>query len=143
MDLQTEWIVGFVDGEGVFHISIKENEIIPEFAIIQHQQDVQVLHAMKAYFGCGVVRKCHNNRLAYQVRGIEQLMEHIVPFFEKHPLKTKKNLDFIWFRKVLIKITRREHLTFDGFEEIQKIEGKMNRSNLRYSPALLETKEIN
>ena len=133
MDLNAQWIVGFVDGEGCFHIGINKNQemklgvqVLPEFTVVQHQVDEQVLYALKAYFGCGVVRKNHGTRLCYRVRGQENLRNKIVPFFEKHQLKTRKRIDFAKFRRVLLLMEKREHLTADGLEKIRQIKTTMN-----------------
>ena len=146
MNLNAEWITGFVDGEGCFHVGVSRHEqmsigyqVLPEFTVVQHSRDVQVLHALKSYFGCGVVRRNHGDRMAYRVRKREHLMRHIVPFFMKHQLKTKKRLDFIKFRKVLLRMEKGDHLTPEGLEVIRMIAGKMNRGQLRESPARLET----
>ncbi len=150
MNLEAEWIVGFVDGEGCFHVSINEHkemttgfQVLPEFTVVQHERDIQVLHALKAYFGCGVVRRNHGDRMAYRVRSIEHLLKYILPFFEKHALKTKKRVDFLKFRQILLKIQLNEHLTTEGLEEIRVIKDQMNRGKLRESPTLLETEEMN
>jgi len=133
MDLNAQWIVGFVDGEGCFHIGINKNQemtlgvqVLPEFTVVQHQVDEQVLYALKAYFGCGVVRKNHGTRLCYRVRGHQNLLERIIPFFEKHQLKTRKRVDFAKFRKVVRLMEKREHLTEDGLEKIRQIKTTMN-----------------
>ena len=133
MDLNAQWIVGFVDGEGCFHIGINKNQemklgvqVLPEFTVVQHEVDEQVLHALKAYFGCGVVRKNHGTRLCYRVRGHENLLHKILPFFEKHQLKTRKRVDFAKFRKVVLQMEKGEHLTHDGLEKIREIKTTMN-----------------
>ena len=133
MDLNAQWIVGFVDGEGCFHIGINKNQemklgvqVLPEFTVVQHQVDEQVLYALKAYFGCGVVRKNHGTRLCYRVRGQENLRNKIVPFFEKHKLKTRKRIDFAKFRRVLLLMEKGDHLTADGLEKIRQIKATMN-----------------
>jgi hypothetical protein len=133
MDLNAQWIVGFVDGEGCFHVGIHKNQtmklgvqVLPEFTVVQHQVDVQVLHAFKDYFGCGVVRKNHGTRLCYRVRGQENLLYKILPFFEKHQLKTRKRVDFAKFRKILLLMQKEEHLTPDGLEKIRQIKATMN-----------------
>jgi hypothetical protein len=138
MNLEAQWIVGFVDGEGCFHVGINRHsdmkvgyQVLPEFTVVQHERDVQVLHALKATFGCGVVRKNHGDRMAYRVRGKEHLLERIIPFFEKHPLKTKKRVDFAKFRRVLLQMERGEHLTKEGVEEIRRIASQMNRGQSR------------
>ncbi|RMD66234.1 hypothetical protein D6833_01735 [Candidatus Parcubacteria bacterium] len=82
---------------------------------------------MKAYVDCGVVRKNHRDRWAYRVRDRRHLMQRIVPFFMKHPLKTKKRVDFLKFRRVLRLMEDGEHLTCEGMEKIRHIADRMNR----------------
>ena len=134
MMLEAQWITGFTDGEGCFHVSINPHkemsvgyQVLPEFTVVQHIRDIQILHAMKAYFKCGVVRTNHGDRYAYRVRSIEHLASIIIPFFEKNSLKTMKNLDFLAFRDIIRMMQQKKHLTEDGIESIQKIINSMNR----------------
>ena len=134
MQLEAQWIVGFVDGEGCFHVSINPHvemsvgyQVLPEFTVVQHERDIQILHALKAHFGCGVVRKNHGDRMAYRVRGKEHLLQKIVPFFMAHPLKTKKRVDFLKFRDVLLLMEKNAHLDPDGVNEVRAIASQMNR----------------
>ncbi len=136
--LEAQWVVGFVDGEGCFYVGINSHpemkagfQVLPEFTVVQHKQDVQLLYALKRFFGCGVVRQNHDDRMAYRVRGVEHLWERIIPFFEKHPLKTKKRLDFLKFRKTLMMMQKGEHLTPAGIEKIRQIASEMNRGRER------------
>lgn len=144
--LEAQWVVGFVDGEGCFFVGINPHpemktgyQVLPEFVVVQHERDVQLLYALKEFFGCGVVRRNHADRMCYRVRNVEHLRQRIIPFFEKHPLKSKKRLDYIKFRRVLLMMERGEHLTAEGIEKIRKIAATMNTGRERYSPALLET----
>ena len=134
MNLTAEWITGFVDGEGCFHVGISRHEgmtvgvqVLPEFTVVQHERDVQLLHAMKAFFGCGVVRRNHGDRMAYRVRERKQLNERIVPFFVEHPLQSRKRIDFEKFCDVLRWMETDEHLTETGVERIRRTAGQMNR----------------
>jgi hypothetical protein len=138
MKLDAAWITGFVDGEGCFHVGINEHDdmkcgyqILPEFTVVQHKRDMQVLQALRSYFGCGVVRSNHGDRMAYRVRSQEHLLQHIIPFFEKHPLKTKKRTDFLKFRRILLMMKAGDHLTADGVVKIRRIAEKMNRGQSR------------
>ncbi len=138
MKLEAQWVVGFVDGEGCFQVGMHPHpemqvqyQVLPEFSVVQHERDVQVLYALKAFFGCGVVRRDHEDRMAYRVRNFIHLRERIVPFFEKHPLKTKKYVDFLKFRDVLLLMERKEHLTPQGLEKIRKIALEMNTGRKR------------
>ena len=138
MKLDAQWITGFVDGEGCFHIGISKHpemtldyQVLPEFTVVQHKRDVQILHALKAYFDCGVVRTNHGDRMAYRVRGQENLLKRIVPFFVKHPLKSRKRVEFQKFRRILLMMERGDHLTAEGLEKIRSIAGEMNRGQPR------------
>jgi LAGLIDADG DNA endonuclease family protein len=138
MKLDAQWITGFVDGEGCFHVGINPHaemtarfQVLPEFTVVQHKRDVQILYALKSYFDCGVVRVNNGDRMAYRVRGIQHLLERIVPFFVRHPLKTSKNVDFIKFRRVLLLMQAGLHLDREGIEQIRTIAKEMNRGRLR------------
>jgi len=138
MKLDVGWITGFVDGEGCFHVGLNKHsdmktgtQVLPEFTVVQHKRDVQILHALKAHFGCGVVRTNHGDRMAYRVRSLEHLLQIIVPFFMKHPLKTKKRIDFEKFRDVLLLMEVGEHLTEAGVIRIRQIASQMNRGQSR------------
>ena len=138
MQLDAQWIVGFVDGEGCFHVSVNAHpemtagfQVLPEFTVVQHERDVQVLHALKSYFGCGVVRRNHGDRMAFRVRGHEHLSKNIIPFFEKHPLKSRKRVDFIKFREIVLLMGRGDHLKGEGVEKIREIADEMNRKGLK------------
>ncbi len=138
MKLEAQWIVGFVDGEACFHVGINKNDsmtmgyqVLPEFTVVQHERDIKVLHALKSYFKCGVVRVNRRDktstRMAYRVRNQQQLLDIICPFFMTHQLKTQKNVDFRKFRKVLRLMDKNAHLSEDGLEEIRAIAAIMNR----------------
>ncbi len=106
-------------------------QVLPEFTVVQHERDVQILHALKATFGCGVVRRNHGDRMAYRVRSLEHLLERIVPFFEKHSLKSKKRVDYMKFRRVLLMMKAGDHLTDVGIAKIRQIAAQMNRGSPR------------
>ena len=136
MQLEAQWIVGFVDGEGCFYVGINPHpdmtagfQVLPEFTVVQHERDVQILYALKTHFGCGVVRKNHADRMAYRVRSKEHLLQHIIPFFEKHKLKSKKRQDFEKFRRILRLMDAGEHLSSEGIEKIRTIAQQMNRGS--------------
>ena len=138
MKLEAQWIVGFVDGEACFHVSINKNDsmtlgyqVLPEFTVVQHERDIKVLNALKSYFKCGVVRVNRKDktstRMAYRVRNLQHLLDIICPFFMNHQLKTQKNVDFRKFRKVCLLMAQEKHLTREGLEEIRDIIIQMNR----------------
>ena len=135
MELKPEWISGFVDGEGCFHIAFLRHaemkfgyQILPEFTVVQHVRDKDILFALKRYFGFGVVRKNHQDRWCYRVRKLENLLK-ICEFFTRFPLRTKKRVDFQKFKKAINMMKAGKHLTKDGFIEILEIALRMNTGN--------------
>ena len=134
MNLETQWIVGFVDGEGCFHVSINRQkamrlgkQVLPEFVVVQHERSIQVLYALKSFFKCGEVVNNHGDRKAYRVRGHKNLFSTVLPFFEKHKLKTQKRLDFEIFRDIVRMMEKGEHLTPEGLQSIEERITRMNR----------------
>jgi len=143
MKLSPDWVVGFVDGEGCFHVSVQSHpemtagyQVLPEFVVVQHLRDVSILYALKKFFQGGVVRVNHDDRYCYRMRKLEQL-EKLCDFFLKHPLKTKKNVDFRKFRKIILIMKEKKHLTKEGLKEIINLALQMNTTE---RPALEEIK---
>jgi hypothetical protein len=145
MDVSPDWIVGFVDGEGCFYVGINEHpemkvgyQVLPEFRVVQHEKDIQVLHALKRFFRCGVVRRNHDDRFELRIRKIECLL-NVVQFFEKHPLKTKKNADFKKFARVVRWMEQEKHLSKDGLIDIIETASTMNRSDKPIASEILKS----
>jgi len=145
VELTDEWVTGFVDGEGCFYVGInphpemtQEYQVLPEFRVVQHERDKQVLHALKRFFRSGVVRRNHEDRWELRIRKLEQL-RRLVDFFERHPLKTKKQVDFKRFAKVIRMMERGDHLTREGLIRILEVTCRMNRGEKRKAEAVLKT----
>ena len=135
MDLSPDWVVGFVDGEGCFYVGINPHpemtlgyQVLPEFRVVQHERDIQVLYALKRFFHCGVVRRNREDRYELRIRRLSCLQE-VVTFFERHPLKTKKNVDFKKFARIVRWMSEGQHLTPEGLIKITKTTLSMNRAN--------------
>ena len=133
MRLDPNWVCGFVDGEGTFYIGINRHsemtagyQVLPEFRIVQHKRDIQLLHALKKFFGCGVVRQNHDDRYELRIRKLDTLTKIIVPFFKKYDLHTKKRLDFIKFSKIIRLMNEGKHLNKEGVKAIIQIAKQMN-----------------
>jgi len=135
VELSADWVVGFVDGEGCFHVSINRHsdmtvgfQVLPEFVVVQHERDRQILEALKRFFGFGVVRSNHGDRLCFRVRKLDALWQ-VCEFFLRHPLRSKKNVDFLKFRDVVQLMQRQRHLVREGLLEIIAIAVEMNSAS--------------
>jgi len=56
----------------------------------------------------------------YRVSGVDHLKSKIIPFFEQYSLKTVKQQDFIHFRRVVLGLSKKEHLHSEGFAKLSK-----------------------
>ncbi len=74
----------------------------------------------------------HNEYLyRYCVRSISELQNKIIPFFDEFPLKTYKHNDFELFKKVVLMMSRKEHLEERGWNKILELASKTNRKKIR------------
>ena len=138
------WIVGFVDGEGCFSISILRNvttkmgvQVFPEFVVTQGAKSLSVLEDLQQFFDCGKIyvnRRTDNhkeNLYRYCVRSISDIQNKIIPFFNDHRLQTAKYQDFQIFCEVIELINQRSHLNNLGIEKIKALIMSMNRRKIR------------
>ena len=148
LELDPRWVVGFVDGEGCFSVSVHRNanarstggwQLHPVFHVYQHERYRAVLEALVSVFGCGRLRpKGPNSRVwSYAVDGLVALEEHVVPFFERYPLVVKAD-DFRSFTAIVRSMRRKEHLTRDGFERLLRLAYGMNFAGKQRSRSLEE-----
>ena len=137
--LDANWIVGFVDGEGCFHIAINKLEkmtlgwqVLPELRVVQHEISEEILHKIKSYFGFGSVVVNNGDRKEFRVRGLKNL-NHVVYFFNQYKLHTAKKRNFELFSEVINMMNNKEHLTKEGLDVIANIISIMNRKpRLKY-----------
>lgn len=137
MKLTPDWICGFVEGEGSFVISIAKikssnsKQVRLIFKVTQHVKNVQLLYALKKFFGVGLVKpqtKDHEKSWEFVVSRFEHLSTKIIPFFEKHKMHSTKKFDFLRFRKVALMMARKDHLTAEGLAKIKTIILRMKKS---------------
>jgi hypothetical protein len=135
-----QWVVGFVDGEGCFSISVVRNhgcrlgwQVQHEFSVTQAASSRPALELLIGVFGCGYLieqQRNDNHReplMRFSVKRRSDLVERVVPFFEEHPLITAKQLDFERFATVLRWMEHGEHLSEEGLRRIALVTEQMNR----------------
>ncbi len=146
------YISGYSDGEGCFCISFSYRpvnikvgwEIKPSFAVGQNYDRREVLDLMQQYFGCGFIRRDYGDKtLKFEVRGINDLLDRVIPHFRRFPLRSAKQKDFILFDTVCRKIKQGKHLEPRGIEEILKLAYQMNGSGKRKYPLEYMIAKIN
>ena len=128
------WVLGFVDGEGCFHISFAlrskiscKIEVRPSFSVSQKAPSLPALQQIHTYFGCGGIRYSKKDgTYKYEVRTLDDLHEKILPFFKNYRLQTTKCKDFDLFAKVCFQMKQGQHLNSMGIREIIDLAYTMN-----------------
>ncbi len=149
LGLDPRWIVGFVDGEGCFCVSVHHNplcaprtggwQLHPVFQVSQHQRHRAVLEELLSFFACGRVRPKgpKNSVSVYAVDSLQALEGSIIPFFEQHPLVVKQR-DFRLFAEIVRSMRRKEHLRRAGFERLLRLAYAMNADGKQRARTLEE-----
>ena len=138
-----QYVAGFVDGEGSFHIAVQHSrftrvglQIIPEFHVSQNRQRAEVLELIKRVLGCGYIKTNHpgnprDQTVVLVVRNRQDLVERVIPFFEQFPLRSSKQREFQTFATIVRAMERGEHLAKEGITHILKQAFAMNGGRYR------------
>lgn len=143
MELDANYIVGLVDGEGSFTAYVKNpdsakivkrrTKVEPRFFLKLIEKDKKILDELKKYFGCGNVyfqkdaRVHHQNCYRYEVANRSDLQNIIIPFFQKNSLKLiSKKSDFGIFCRIMELVMKNEHLKESGLRKIYNLKQKMH-----------------
>jgi hypothetical protein len=145
------WVIGFVDGEGCFSIGFVRQQRRPgrsgyktgfqvahEFAVTQGEQSVSCLHDLREFFGVGqvLINKRYDNHREHLYRYVvlrrTDLLETIIPFFRRYPMRSSKQQNLEKFARCVEAIEAGRHLSVEGLVEIAQIAETMNRKKPRH-----------
>jgi hypothetical protein len=138
--LDPYYIVGLVDGEGHFGISIarqpkakKGIQIHLIFHVGQGRRGKDVIYLLKDFFKCGIIKlektsKRRSSFYVFQVSSLYDIRKTIIPFFEKYPLVIKAEEFQIW-REATVLMSRNEHLTDIGISRLIELKEKLEILN--------------
>lgn len=124
--LPGDYIAGFVDGEGCFALKFRrdirrERKNQPEyfywgieFAVLLRGDDRPLLEGIKATLGCGHISINRSEAARYAVNRLDDLVNKIVPFFERYPLHGKKRFDYELWREAVQIFKRSQQATIIG-----------------------------
>ena len=63
----------------------------------------------------------------HKVRNLDEIIKIIVPHFEKYPLITQKQADFILFKNIVELMSKGEHLNNNGLTKIISLKAYLNK----------------
>jgi len=132
------YVTGLSDGESTFSLKIVQRSsnktgwyVQPIFRIELHCKDALILEKVHSFFGIGNFRiqenKGRNTVAIFSVESIKDLINVIIPHFDKYPLLTQKQADFELFKKIVIMMNNKEHLTMEGLNKIISIRASLNK----------------
>lgn len=82
---------------------------------------------LTSYFNAGNL--CINGScIKLTVSKLSDIINIIIPFFQKYPIHGVKALDFLAFCEISKLIVQKEHLNKEGFAKILKIRSSMNKN---------------
>lgn len=131
--LDPNYVTGFVDAEGCFHISLRKKSVRKvgyavdlSFSIGLDTKDKELLILIKAFFQDIGILSVHENVVRWRVRSIEDL-KILLNHFDSYPLITKKKIDYYLFKQAFQIIINKEHLTEVGLLKLIAIRASINK----------------
>ena len=125
-----EWIAGFSSGESNFYITISGNKVWLRFSVAQDSRDLLLLNNLVRIFNCGYVAQYKNREVCeFIVTKIDDIIVHIIPFFEKYQIKGTKYNDYLKFKEAAVLLKNKEHLTEKGLNKIIDLKKSMNKKD--------------
>ena len=128
--LNHNYVVGLVDGEGSFNVRVNRKrrraKVELKFSLKLRHQDREVLDALQNFFGCGNVyiqrdaRKNHSLCYRFEVQNKKDIMQRIIPFFDKHsPQIQSRKKDFELFKQIA-ELAIRDSVDIEKIEQLKQ-----------------------
>ena len=128
------WFAGFSEGEGCYRVVIQKGStkvgfgVRLRFTISQHSRDEPLIRKIRDYLGCGYLLDNSKFPAVYiDIAKYSDILNIIIPFFNKYTLHGTKRLDFQDFCKVAELMENKAHLTHEGLKQIEEIQRFMNK----------------
>ena len=129
-----EWLVGITDSNGIFNIYINNNKIIFTYKISLIINNIQLLYKIKNYLKIGSINYT-NNIVIYLINNNNDLLNIILPIFDKYKLLTSKRFNYLLFKKCLL---INNNNNFNQLLKINLINNIINNNNNKIINNILE-----
>ena len=119
-------ITGLFDAESSFVVTILKNpryktgwNVQARVQIKMHEIDRALMEKIQEFFGgIGYISKPNNNlTVEFRVSTLNDIANVIIPHFDKYPLATKKQADYILFKEIILLLLNKEHSTLEGIKK--------------------------
>jgi hypothetical protein len=129
------FLSGFALGEGSFMIVCRKRSgsargfrLSAAFNVSQH--DRAPLDVFRETLGCGTMRIAGNGGWYWEVNGLADQRDRIVPFFERFPLVGQKAQDFELYRRA-VRLLDQRVLGESDYRAVLALRERMNRGGKR------------
>ena len=128
--ISTDYIIGLVDGEGSFYVRVnndpkRRNKIELKFSVKLRHQDKEILEEFKQFFDCGYIylqkddRPNHTDCYRFEVNNKKDIIDKIIPFFEKNSPKIQsRKRDFELF-KTIAELSQKDNLDLELIQNLK------------------------
>lgn len=99
------YLVGLFEGDGFFSITKKGKYLTYELGIEMSIRDVQLIYKLKDLLGIGVVsfrKRKEIEMVSLRIRNKDHLKNIIIPIFDKYPMLSNKQYDYLRFKSALL-----------------------------------------
>lgn len=104
-DITYAYIVGLFEGDGFFSITKKGKYLTYEFGIELSIRDAKLIYKLKKLLGVGVIsirKRDKIEMISLRVRNKNHLKLFILPIFDKYPMFSNKQYDYLRFKNILL-----------------------------------------
>jgi len=138
--IDPHWISGFVSGEGNFDAGIRKATLMAtprkervylRFRVTQNDRDIKLMELILKWLDAGRIdwdKRKDNNTVNIVIGDFSDIINKIVPFFDKYPVLGVKHLDYLDWVRIANLIKLGKNKTVEGMEEIKVIEKGMNKT---------------
>lgn len=122
------WLSGFIDAEGCFHARLGKKTYKQRIQFhLGQKHDKQILYAIRDVFKKGSVSKyTPASSFQYTLTGIKN-MSSLIEYVDRFPLRSKKAIAYTKWKKILVLLQQKKHLS-EGFRpKLQKLMQHINK----------------
>nr|AAN04058.1 Orf373 [Amoebidium parasiticum] len=126
------FVTGITDAEGCFSVGISKHKqlrtgwcVKPVFSITLHERDEALLKQLLSFFGKGGIFRHGPTTLQVRFESKNALWA-VVKHFDKYPLISQKQADYLLWKKAVELFSDKEHLTLAGLFEVVALRASIN-----------------
>lgn len=131
-----------MDGESTFQFGIADAvsrgrpyvALTPTLSVSQSSHDVRLLRAFISFFSCGYLKPKYDFSSLDAAKAARSVSRYVVnqhavitEFVDKYPMLTRKQLDYLDWKKLIELKAERAQDTPEGRLTMEKIKASMNR----------------